>query len=314
MELAEAVLADGRVLRLIRPEPGQAELLAQVIREAFASRPSVQPPPPALTQTAAEVAATLTTDSGILAMVDTEPAGVVLISLTDGVGGIHRVSVRPHFQRQGIASAMMEVALEELAMLGATSVELTARAEFPQVVEWWQRHGFTERSREGTALTLARRLPICRAAVSAEQTQALGRRLAGIVQAGDVLIASGELGAGKTTFTQGLGEGMNVGGAIISPTFVISRIHPARADGPNLVHVDAYRLGSAAELFDLDLEDTLDNSVTLIEWGTGIAEELSDSHLEIDIRRGLGDDETRWIFLTPIGPRWEAARADLEAL
>ena len=84
--------------------------------------------------------------------------------------------------------------------------------------------------------------------------------------------------------------------------------------GPALVHVDAYRLGSAAELEDLDLDVSLDDSVTLVEWGAGVAEGLTDSYLEIDIRRSLDADETRWIFFTPIGERWAMARAELEAL
>ena len=136
-----------------------------------------------------------------------------------------------------------------------------------------------------------------------------------MVRAGDVLIASGDLGAGKTTFAQGLGAGMGVAGAIISPTFVLSRVHPSVVGGPALVHVDAYRLGSFAELEDLDLEVSLDESVTLVEWGAGIAEGLADDYLEIDIRRTLDpEDEVRWIFLTPIGERWTAAREALEAL
>ena len=125
----------------------------------------------------------------------------------------------------------------------------------------------------------------------------------------------GDLGAGKTTLTQGLGEGLGVEGPVISPTFVLARVHRSLVAGPALVHADAYRLGGFAELEDLDLEVSLDDSVTLVEWGSGIAEGLSDQHLEIDIRRSLDpDDEARAVFLTPIGARWEAVRADLESL
>ncbi|QIK73774.1 tRNA (adenosine(37)-N6)-threonylcarbamoyltransferase complex ATPase subunit type 1 TsaE [Propioniciclava coleopterorum] len=137
----------------------------------------------------------------------------------------------------------------------------------------------------------------------------LGRRLAGLLRAGDLIIASGELGAGKTTFTQGLGAGLDVDGPIISPTFVLARIHPPRTGGPTLVHVDAYRLGDAAELEDLDLEESLADSVTLVEWGTGVAEGLASDRLDVDIRRGTDpDDETRWVFVTPHGDRWDRAR------
>jgi tRNA threonylcarbamoyladenosine biosynthesis protein TsaE len=205
--------------------------------------------------------------------------------------------------------------LEQLTTRGVTAVELVARAEFPAVVGWWRRHGFTEVERVGTSLTLARQLPVRRCAATAEDTQELGRRLAGIVRGGDVLIASGDLGAGKTTLAQGLGAGMQVAGAILSPTFVLSRVHPSNVGGPALVHVDAYRLGGFAELEDLDLDVSLDDSVTLVEWGAGIAEGLAPGYLEIDIRRSLDpEDETRWIFLTPIGDRWTAVRPALEAL
>ena len=90
-----------------------------------------------------------------------------------------------------------------------------------------------------------------------------------------MLVLSGELGAGKTTFTQGLGAGLKVRGDITSPTFVISRVHPSLAGGPALVHVDAYRLGGIAELDDLDLDASLDDAVTVVEWGQGLAEALA---------------------------------------
>ena len=117
---------------------------------------------------------------------------------------------------------------------------------------------------------------------------------------------AGNIGAGKTTLTQGLGEGMDVTGAVISPTFVLSRVHRSRSGGPDLVHVDAYRLGSAAELDDLDLDASTDDSVTLVEWGHGLAEWLADDRLEIDIVRGL-DSDLRTVYLTGFGPRWAGA-------
>jgi tRNA threonylcarbamoyladenosine biosynthesis protein TsaE len=313
--LAETLLGDGRTLTIVEPTTADADAICAVIKEAFGNRPPVDPPPPALAETPEHVAAALAGGFGVLALVNGTPAGVVIVSVDGPVAGIHRVSVRPGFQRQGIASALVEVALELLTARGVAAVELVARAEFPQVVAWWRRHGFIEVEREGTSLTLARQLPVRVTAPTAEDTQAVGRRLASVVRAGDVIIASGDLGAGKTTLTQGLGSGLAVAGAIISPTFVLSRVHPSTVGGPALVHVDAYRLGSFAELEDLDLEVSLDDSVTLVEWGAGIAEGLADDYLEVDIRRSLDpEDDTRWIFLTPIGERWTAARPDLEAL
>lgn len=128
---------------------------------------------------------------------------------------------------------------------------------------------------------------------TADQTHALAAALASELDAGDLLVLSGELGAGKTTFTQGLGEGLGVRAGVISPTFVLVRIHPnlpdgPRPGGPDLVHVDAYRLGSASEIDDIDLENTMDSAVTVVEWGRGRVEHLSESRLEVDLHRAIG--------------------------
>lgn len=116
---------------------------------------------------------------------------------------------------------------------------------------------------------------------SAEAMVELGRLLGLRLRAGDVVLLTGELGAGKTTFMRGLGEGMGVRGPITSPTFVIARRHPSLVGGPALVHADAYRLGSAGEFEDLDLD--ADDAVVCVEWGRDRAEGLSPRRLEIDI-------------------------------
>ncbi|WND35678.1 tRNA (adenosine(37)-N6)-threonylcarbamoyltransferase complex ATPase subunit type 1 TsaE [Streptomyces sp. BB1-1-1] len=145
---------------------------------------------------------------------------------------------------------------------------------------------------------------------SPEQMRELGRRLAKVLRAGDLLMLSGELGAGKTTLTRGLGEGMGVRGAVTSPTFVIARVHPSLGDGPPLVHVDAYRLsGGLDEMEDLDLDVSLADSVIVVEWGEGKVEELTDDRLQLRIHRAVGDttDEVRHVSLTGVGERWTAA-------
>ncbi|MFE0807032.1 tRNA (adenosine(37)-N6)-threonylcarbamoyltransferase complex ATPase subunit type 1 TsaE [Streptomyces sp. NPDC058794] len=150
---------------------------------------------------------------------------------------------------------------------------------------------------------------------SPEQMRELGRRLAKVLRAGDLLMLSGELGAGKTTLTRGLGEGMGVRGAVTSPTFVIARVHPSLGDGPPLVHVDAYRLsGGLDEMEDLDLDVSLPESVIVVEWGEGKVEELTDDRLQLRIERAVGDttDEVRHVTLAGIGERWTSA--DLGAL
>ncbi|MBQ1094788.1 tRNA (adenosine(37)-N6)-threonylcarbamoyltransferase complex ATPase subunit type 1 TsaE [Streptomyces sp. b94] len=144
---------------------------------------------------------------------------------------------------------------------------------------------------------------------SPEQMRELGRRLAEVLRAGDLLMLSGELGAGKTTLTRGLGEGMGVRGAVTSPTFVIARVHPSLGDGPPLVHVDAYRLsGGLDEMEDLDLDVSLADSVIVVEWGEGKVEELTDDRLQLRIHRAVGDttDEVRHVTLTGVGERWTA--------
>jgi len=145
-------------------------------------------------------------------------------------------------------------------------------------------------------------------AATADDARELGRRLAGLLRPGDLVILTGELGAGKTTLVQGLGEGLQVRGPVTSPTFVISRVHPSLVGGPALVHVDAYRLGGVAELDDLDLDASLEDAVTVVEWGEGVAEGLAETRLEVRLSRAVadeGDDETRRVRVTPVGDRWE---------
>ncbi|MEV0737106.1 tRNA (adenosine(37)-N6)-threonylcarbamoyltransferase complex ATPase subunit type 1 TsaE [Streptomyces sp. NPDC050549] len=144
---------------------------------------------------------------------------------------------------------------------------------------------------------------------SPEQMGELGRRLAKLLRAGDLVMLTGELGAGKTTLTRGLGEGLGVRGAVTSPTFVIARVHPPLGGGPPLVHVDAYRLsGGLDDMEDLDLDVSLPESVIVVEWGEGKVEELTDDRLAVVIHRAVGDttDEVRHVTVTGLGERWAA--------
>ena len=132
-------------------------------------------------------------------------------------------------------------------------------------------------------------------------TRAFGRSLAPLLRAGDLVVLVGELGAGKTALTQGIGAGLGVEGRIASPTFVIARVHPGEPVG--LVHVDAYRLASIAEVDDLDLDDALDASVLVVEWGHGVVEQLTDARLEGWLDRAP-DGETRTARLVAHGGDW----------
>ncbi|MFI6320768.1 tRNA (adenosine(37)-N6)-threonylcarbamoyltransferase complex ATPase subunit type 1 TsaE [Nonomuraea sp. NPDC050556] len=138
---------------------------------------------------------------------------------------------------------------------------------------------------------------------TAEEMRAFGVRLAERLRAGDLLVLSGPLGAGKTTLVQGIAEGLKVRGPITSPTFVIARVHPSLCGGPALVHVDAYRLGGDLEVDDLDLDASLEDSVTVVEWGEGLVEGLSDDRLELHISRD-SDDDIRTVTIREVGPRW----------
>jgi tRNA threonylcarbamoyladenosine biosynthesis protein TsaE len=152
-----------------------------------------------------------------------------------------------------------------------------------------------------------------------EEMHALGRELAAALRTGDLVILSGPLGAGKTALVRGIGDGLGVRGPITSPTFVLARTHPSLGSGPALVHADAYRLGSAAELDDLDLD--FRGSIVAVEWGSGLLDGVAESFLTIEIARrtgggstdsgvggGLLDDgpEPRTVTITGVGPRWAA--------
>jgi tRNA threonylcarbamoyladenosine biosynthesis protein TsaE len=134
-------------------------------------------------------------------------------------------------------------------------------------------------------------------------TRGLGARLGELVRAGDLLVLDGPLGAGKTVLVQGLAAGLGAQGPVTSPTFVIARVH--EGGRLPLVHVDAYRLSSIEEVDDLDLDASLEDSVTLVEWGEGLVESLAGDRLHITIERPADDtDDTRTVVITGVGERW----------
>jgi len=143
-----------------------------------------------------------------------------------------------------------------------------------------------------------------------EQMAELGALIAAQLGAGDVVALNGELGAGKTTLTRGLGEALGIRGRVTSPTFVLARTHPRIDGGAPLVHVDAYRLGDAAELDDLDID--FEGSIVVVEWAAGMLDAVADAWLQVDIRRPVGGEETeegvepREVRITGHGDRWGA--------
>lgn len=138
---------------------------------------------------------------------------------------------------------------------------------------------------------------------SAEDTRELGAALAGHVAAGDVIILSGDLGAGKTTLSQGFGRALGVTEPIQSPTFTLMRQY---ACNPRLLHLDIYRLETVNEVLDLGLHELLDDGAcALVEWGDAVAPTLASSYLEVRFELGHGDDD-RAISVRPVGPSWAA--------
>jgi tRNA threonylcarbamoyladenosine biosynthesis protein TsaE len=153
--------------------------------------------------------------------------------------------------------------------------------------------------------------------LSTAEMGALGARLAAVLRAGDLVVLTGPLGAGKTTLTRGLGAALGARGQVSSPTFVLARTHPTTA-GPDLVHVDAYRLRDPVELDDLDLD--WDGAIVVVEWGRGMVDGISDAVLDVEITRATGadadvladdldpddvPDEPRRVVVTATGPRWD---------
>jgi tRNA threonylcarbamoyladenosine biosynthesis protein TsaE len=290
--------------------------MVEVIHAAFGARPALDPPSTASAETTASVTESLSRGAGIYARVDGRPAGVILILPgREGVATFSRVSVHPDFQRHGIASAMVIAAESLAARQGYSRVELLAREELAELVTFWLHRGFSHDHNVPHGMILAKALPVMIKVPTSIAMRDLGARLARLLEPGDVIITCGDLGAGKTTLTQGIGRGLGTTGRVISPTFVLSRIHPSATGRPDLVHVDAYRLGGPDELHDLDLEATVPDSVTVVEWGRGVAEGLAADRLEIDIWRppvnGADPAETdseRIVTIRTVGRRWSNAR------
>jgi tRNA threonylcarbamoyladenosine biosynthesis protein TsaE len=273
------------VVRRVGPEAA-ADVLA-VVKEAFGARPVLDPPADALGEDLDSIRRLLARRGGLLAVLDGRPVGCVV--LDPGPDGLvlRRFGVTPAAQGRGVASALVDAAVE--AAVGRSAVKVVAREELPGTVAFWEAHDFVVTGGTSPYVELARWLGTSFDAPDAETMRELGERVGTGLVAGDLVVLTGELGAGKTTFTQGLGEGLGVRGGVTSPTFVIARVHPALGDGPDLVHVDAYRLGGLDELDDLDLDASLDSAVTVVEWGAGLAEGLADSRLEVVIERTVGD-------------------------
>jgi tRNA threonylcarbamoyladenosine biosynthesis protein TsaE len=306
--------------RVVEVGPEAAETVWALVLEGFGARPPLDPPAPALAESVESVAESLAEQGGLLATVGDQAAGSLILRPEGTLLRLTRVAVAPQFQKLGVAGALVAEAERHARRAGFVGTELIARAELPQTVAFWEHLGYRELSREGTSLTMAKSLPVDLVADTADDLRAQGEALAVALRAGDLVVLSGELGSGKTTLTQGIGKGLSVRGDITSPTFVIARVHPSTVGGPGLVHVDAYRLSDPSEIDDLDLDASVESSVTVVEWGEGKVEDLVASRLEVHISRRSGADpgadaegavedvDPRHLRITPVGARWLGVR------
>jgi tRNA threonylcarbamoyladenosine biosynthesis protein TsaE len=288
-------------LERVRGEVDVAEVQA-VTRQAFEANGAVDPPSGALSESPETVAADFAAEGGVLLRDD---AGRLVATCRVRRLGlawvVRRCAVDPSYRLTGAGRRLVEEAHAWAADEGAVRTHVGVRDVLSGSRAFWERGGYRPLRHHGFWTELVRPLPLVLR--GPEQTHELGRRLAQDLRAGDLVLLSGPLGAGKTALTQGIGAGLGVRGAVTSPTFVLARVHP----GPlPLVHVDAYRLresgSSRLELDDLDLDASLPDSVTVVEWGEGLAEDLAEARLEIRLERP--DDETRHVQVTPYGDRW----------
>lgn len=262
-----------------------------LVRAAYLRRPDLDPPSTYITETESTVASSLARSGGLVCRVSGTAVGAVLLEDAPGELRLRRLAVLPTARHRGVGTALVRSAESVAGSRGHDDVTAEVRTQLADVRRFWARLGYAEvggdgrgaaRVRLGKALGTSLTLP------TASDTRDAARRLAPLCRPGDVLVLTGELGAGKTTFTQGLAAGLAVRGDVTSPTFVISRLHPSLVGGPALLHVDAYRLGGGAELDDLDLDAYVDSAVTVVEWGAGIAESLSTDRLAITLTRDAG--------------------------
>lgn len=305
--VAAEPLATGSTVSVRPATVADATEIAAVIRAAFRARQVVGRPAQGTYETTESIVARF--HEGLTGVVATASDGaivaVVLVRRKGDTARFERVSVVPSHQHHGIAVGLVREAGLRAAAAGATRVQARVRPEYPGLMSWWLSAGFVRVGTDDECVLVERDAPQAFVVPDADAMRDLGRRLAASLRPGDVIIAAGDLGAGKTTLTQGIGAGLGVDRPVISPTFVLSRVHPPLDDGPALIHVDAYRLESWDELLDLDLDDTLADGVTIVEWGTGLAEGLSSDRLEIDIRRDDPTTDQREVFVLGVGPRWE---------
>jgi tRNA threonylcarbamoyladenosine biosynthesis protein TsaE len=287
----------------VRGQVDAEEVRALTVR-AFSDQCALVPPPGALAETSVVIAADFADAGGVLVRDDqSRLVATCRVRRAGLVWVVRRCAVDPAYRRAGLGAAVVAAAESWAAEEGAVRMHVGVRDALPGNRVFWERLGYQALTgHRGIWTELVK--PLRLLLEGPEQTQALGERLAAELRQGDLVVLNGPLGAGKTALTQGLGRALGVRGAVTSPTFVLARVHP----GPlPLVHVDAYRLrdaGGRLELDDLDLDASLPDSVTVVEWGEGLVEGLANARLDVRLERPA--EETRTAIITPYGARWSA--------
>jgi tRNA threonylcarbamoyladenosine biosynthesis protein TsaE len=302
----------GRIV-VRRAEVADAAVVHAITQQAFAELAGANPPSAVLAEHESDVVTDLAASPGLIA----ELGGVPVAALRTApepdapkqLRRVRRVSVAPAGRGHRLASTLLEAAAVEAAADGFTALRAAVRAAL--------RHNHAIYDALGWAVVtgdehwLSYGLPLPRGVADAESMHELGRRLADQLLPGDLVVLSGLLGAGKTVVAQGIGAGLGITERITSPTFVLVREH-AGGRLP-LVHVDAYRLGSLAELDDLDLDTSVPDAVTVVEWGSGLVEPLADGHLLVSIDRSdEAGNELRQVTLRAVGKAWAGRQEGLD--
>jgi tRNA threonylcarbamoyladenosine biosynthesis protein TsaE len=280
-----------------------AEVQALTTR-SFTALESMTPPSGALSERPENVAADFAGHGGLLLRDDDGRLRAACRVRRAGLAWvIRRCVVDPSYQRVGLGRVVVSAAHDWALEEGAVRTHIGVRDALRGSRAFWERVGYLPLVGHGFWTELVRPLPVVLHGEAA--TRALGERLSRELRRGDLVVLNGPLGAGKTALTQGIGAGLQVQGPVTSPTFVLARIH--RGPLP-LVHVDAYRLresgSSRLELDDLDLDASLEESVTVVEWGEGLVEGLAEARLEI--RLGRPAEDLRTAAVLPVGGRWSA--------
>lgn len=289
-----------RVDRVLGEVPGRE--VRELTLRAFAGQDCLSPPSGALSESLETLRADFAREGGLLLRDDD---GRLLASCRVRRLGsawvVRRCAVEPACRGTGLGRRLVDEAHAWATQEGALRTHVGVRNALTGSQAFWRSLGYLPLLEHGGFWTeLVRPLPLVLMGEAA--TQELGTRLAAELTPGDLLVLTGPLGAGKTALVKGIAAGLGVQGAVTSPTFVLARMH--RGPLP-LVHVDAYRLrdaGGRLELDDLDLDTSLEQSVTVVEWGEGLVERLAESRLDVRLERPT--EEARTALVQPVGPRW----------